>query len=736
MSNIFVDGFALYGVGQWGWSAGAPTDPVALAMLSGTYAEITPPSPAPGANYSGVSPLPWDPSNTDLYIFRGDPGNVGIDAGFRLVLSGGAADPLFVSCYFAADALPPVNNSRYVLAFCDGSNVIKAQLALQSTGALVLQNSARVTLASTSGPVIVAETATHLEMKIVVSTGAFVLYVNEVKVIDVTGLTFTGTGNTAQLRLLLGVPSVTPPTTYLGNLIVRDTTGAVNNGFVGDRRVATLLVNSDDVAHQGWTGAPRHRFGLGILDNSAANNACVTAPSSTTTNLGVGDFTIETSVRFLALPTGTNKAVIFGKWDEAGNKRSYQLYTGGPSLEGGNTVFRISTDGTAGTVAELISYPWVPVTDRWYHVAVSRASGETLLFVDGVQQGLPMADANTYYVGTELTVVGGQYDTGGALTTTSFNGWLDELRLTVGYARYAANFTPPVAAFPRSVAGGDAQFANVALLCGFDTGIFDESSYLRVLTSQHGAVAITPNDGTHNFQTLDKNLPIDDTFIEAALTSATSILTQTLQPVATKTVTVGTKDGVTAAVYTWVVAVASAFDVKIGTSINDSLANLVAAINAGAGAGTLYGTATTANYNVTAVSLPIDQILVTAITPGTGGNSVATSTTDTHGSWTSTVLAGGANIPGYSQFGMQRPPNNTTIIDSVTLVSRSYKTDAGVCTVQASLVGPLGAVTNGAANNITTVPTYYRDLFEANPDGGGLAPSTIISGKVRINRTA
>ena len=67
-------------------------------------------------------------------------------------------------------------------------------------------------------------------------------------------------------------------------------------------------------------------------------------------------FTIEGSFRFQALPTGSNKAVLFSKWDQPNSRLAYELYVGGPSLEAGNTVFRISTDGTAGTINELVSW--------------------------------------------------------------------------------------------------------------------------------------------------------------------------------------------------------------------------------------------------------------------------------------------------------------------------------------------------------------------------------------------
>jgi len=65
-------------------------------------------------------------------------------------------------------------------------------------------------------------------------------------------------------------------------------------------------------------------------------------------------------------------------------------------------------------------------------------------------------------------------------------------------------------------------------------------------------------------------------------------------PVAAQTVTIA------GTVYTWRAAVAGAYDVLIGADGTTSAQNLYNAINAGAGAGTLYGTGTVANANMSA----------------------------------------------------------------------------------------------------------------------------------------
>lgn len=730
MTQKIVEGFGTYGLGG--------TSLVKQNLLSGVYAELP--------NYATIGQLPWAAADKDLFLSC-----VSGAGPLRRVLPA-TQNVTIVSMYYACEALTATDTVVGVVDFRDDTNTIIAQLVCRSTGVLSLYGNSRTSpaLGSTQGPVIVAQTAMHLEMEINVSAGTFVLNAAaagaggvEPQVLNLSGLAL-GAKPVAQIGFLyfVGYGDIT---SYAANLIIRDNLGTANNSIVGDRRVATLFVNSDDPTHQGWTGEPLKRFGTGVLNNTGdlvggyADNGGVSCASSPQTDLGSGDFTIEGNFRFRSLPTASNIATLFGKWSESDNQRSYQLYVGGPTLENGNTVFRISTDGQTDTLAELISWPFVWEVGTWYHVAIVRASGETMLFIDGQQQGLPVADAHVYFAGTGASSLGVQVNSTGALANTALLGWQDEFRLTVGVARYTANFAPPTAAFPRGSVN-DPYWADVAWLSGWDSGLFDDGPDGRALSAQNGAFAETPDDGVSNFQTMNKNAvppPLDDTFVEAALLNATGVLTQSALPVAANTVTVATKDGTTAAVYTWRAAVAAAFDVLIGATVAASISNLQAAINAGAGAGTNYGTGTTANHDVTASILPSGQLEATAITAGAAGNALASTTTDPSGSWSGTTLSGGADIPPYSQFGLQAPPPDTTLIDSLTIMQRTFKTDAGPAAVQASLVGPAGTAAAGATLNVSTVPTYYFDTFETDPDtGASITPTTVLGAKIRINRTA
>ncbi len=87
----------------------------------------------------------------------------------------------------------------------------------------------------------------------------------------------------------------------------------------------------------------------------------------------------------------------------------------------------------------------------------------------------------------------------------------------------------------------------------------------------------------------------------------------------------------------------SANNVHIGGSASDTIDNLIAAITAGAGAGTDYGTGTVANAEATAAAGAGDTMDATALLPGSAGNSIDSTETGAQLSWGAATLASGAD---------------------------------------------------------------------------------------------
>jgi hypothetical protein len=97
------------------------------------------------------------------------------------------------------------------------------------------------------------------------------------------------------------------------------------------------------------------------------------------------------------------------------------------------------------TAVVLSSSSWTPSTGTWYHIAICRASGTYRFFVNGTVTGSGSDSTNISYTLGNLFYIGSTND-----QQLQLNGYMDDLRITKGYARYTANFTAPTAAFPNT----------------------------------------------------------------------------------------------------------------------------------------------------------------------------------------------------------------------------------------------------------------------------------------------
>jgi len=146
-------------------------------------------------------------------------------------------------------------------------------------------------------------------------------------------------------------------------------------------------------------------------------------------DLGTGNFTIEGWVR----PNATGIQGIIGKGDPTTTSGWALFFNSGPNLHVfQNGIYRCTSNSNQST-------------GTWYHFAAVRNGTTWTLYIDGVAQTTTgtssdnLDNAANLRIGGQLTGVGGD-----------FNGWLDDIRITKGVARYTSNFTPPTSAFPNS----------------------------------------------------------------------------------------------------------------------------------------------------------------------------------------------------------------------------------------------------------------------------------------------
>jgi len=279
------------------------------------------------------------------------------------------------------------------------------------------------------------------------------IYVNGNSVGAYTGLTgsATGTGSLATVGTYTAAPPSYPPGGFMsGFRIVNSAVYTSNfavptspptaisgtslllnftNASIADATAKNDLQTAGNVqistAQSKFGGSSIYFDGTGdYLGSNAA-----TSPSELYA-FGTGDFTIECWIRFDFL----NSVQI--------------IYDSRPSsTQGAYPCIYLNSDGTIRffvSGVDRITSSGV-LANTWYHLAVSRSGTSTRMFIDGTQTGSTYTDSTLY-----LNASGRPWIGLNAFTTATqgLTGYIDDFRVTKGFARYTANFTPPTTAFP------------------------------------------------------------------------------------------------------------------------------------------------------------------------------------------------------------------------------------------------------------------------------------------------
>lgn len=156
-------------------------------------------------------------------------------------------------------------------------------------------------------------------------------------------------------------------------------------------------------------------------------------------NANSDKFTIEAWVRIANL--SASRTIVAQRHGVGGSQFLFYVSSGGELAL--NYYYGSSSNATLFTSGASIT------TGQWYHVAVDKdATGKIRLYVLGVMLGSD-TPANSAFFNPSLNLNIGAWLNG---ANNVMNGWIDELRITKGVARYAsdAGFTVPNEAFPRS----------------------------------------------------------------------------------------------------------------------------------------------------------------------------------------------------------------------------------------------------------------------------------------------
>jgi hypothetical protein len=113
-----------------------------------------------------------------------------------------------------------------------------------------------------------------------------------------------------------------------------------------------------------------------------------------------------------------------------------------------------------------------PSNNAWHHFAMVKSGTTGRVFIDGTLSGTinglntPAASSQTLRIGVWdyfSVSPGAEY----------FNGYIDEIRITKGYARYTGSFTVPASAFPDNIGVTQLQTKYIGLVGGLNDSTVD-----------------------------------------------------------------------------------------------------------------------------------------------------------------------------------------------------------------------------------------------------------------------
>jgi hypothetical protein len=189
----------------------------------------------------------------------------------------------------------------------------------------------------------------------------------------------------------------------------------------------------------------------------------LTLASSSDFDFGTGDFTIEAWVYLNSLPSsnGYPDADWIVGWGPSDSNPGFDFAIGST-----NIILAISNFGspTISTTHGLSS-------GKWYHVAATRSGSTARVFVDGVLKA-SATTSETASTNPNGIAISAAEPTGA--TSGNLNGYLQDLRIYKGVAKYTGNFNPPSSTANVTIAAGNDSLVDVPTSSGTDSGLGGE----------------------------------------------------------------------------------------------------------------------------------------------------------------------------------------------------------------------------------------------------------------------
>jgi hypothetical protein len=246
------------------------------------------------------------------------------------------------------------------------------------------------------------------------------------------------TGYISNLRIIKGTAvytaNFTPPTAPLTAIANTSLLTCQSNRFIDNSSNGFALAISGEPNVRPFSPfAPTNRYTTAANGGSAAFDGqgdyitTAAAVNQTAFEFGTGDFTWECWIYPTSNPAGNNR--IIGFVTTAGTLQA-QLY-----VSGGNT---LTYDQVGATTPYSQTYSQ-SFNDQWSHIAVSRVSGTSRVFVNGVQLGASFADTKNFAASRFAMA------TNPTTQIVYYAGYITGVKIVKGTGLYTADFPCPTA---------------------------------------------------------------------------------------------------------------------------------------------------------------------------------------------------------------------------------------------------------------------------------------------------
>lgn len=164
----------------------------------------------------------------------------------------------------------------------------------------------------------------------------------------------------------------------------------------------------------------------------------IETPSHTDFNFNFDSFTIECFVR----PDLAADRSVISRRGTGANGWALEVRATG-------AVWLRAMIGGSWSDTQITTATGLVVAATWTHIALVRDGSNWTIYVGGTSSGT-LTNAGTLDDSSSEAIRMGRSQSS---SENDYSGHIDEMRVTKGVARYTANFTPPVAAFPDAAAG-------------------------------------------------------------------------------------------------------------------------------------------------------------------------------------------------------------------------------------------------------------------------------------------